>query len=156
ELETMSTTDDRDTITKLQADLAAAQASTAKMQAEIETLRAKIWNRRHSLAGKINDNQIQKAIKQARIDGERRTLSDGGGLHLQVFPTPGRGLMVSWLFRWSDTISKNKYKPRSVGLGALNYAPLATARDMAQRCRDWLREGKDPKVELALLKYRTE
>src|SRR5262249_3076808 len=150
----MSTSDDRATIAKLQAELLARQANDAKMQAEIDALRAQIWQGRvQTLPGKLNDNIINKAIKQARIDGKRHTLPDGGNLHLQIFPQPGRGLFVSWLFRWGITLSKGKYTEGSVGFGSLNETPLVKARELALQCREWIRQGKNPKVEFALLKY---
>ena len=152
----MSTTDDRETIAKLAAALAQSQANTAKMQAEIETLRSRIWDRRQTIPGRLNDSIIDKAIKQARKDGKRKQMSDGGGLQLNIFPNPYRGLIVSWMFRWTDTISKANYKPRSLGLGSLNETPLPKARAEALQCREWLREGKDPKNERKLAAHKDE
>jgi Arm DNA-binding domain len=153
----MSTTSDRDRIAKLEAALAEAQANSAKlqttMQAEIQSLRKRAWDRRSSLPGKLNDRIIQAAIKQARKDGKRRSMTDGLGLTLCICNNPYRGLIVSWQFRWSETLSKGKYKPRGIGLGSLNATPLAEARKIAVQCRDWLKDGKDPKVERALAKH---
>jgi integrase len=147
-------TDDRAAIAKLEAALAEAQATNAKHQAEIEALRSRIWDRRQTIPGRLNDSIIQKTIRQARKTGKRHQLSDGGGLQLNVEPNPYRGLIVAWCFRWTNTVSKGNYKPRSIGLGSLNQTPLAIARKEALQCREWLREGKDPKIERELAKHK--
>jgi integrase len=145
--------DEREVIAKLQAELAASQASTAKMAAEIEALRSKIWNRRSALdAGKLTEKLIAEAIAKSKQDGKRRTLSDGAGLHLAIHPEPGRGMYVSWNFRWSEYIAKNHYKQRAVGLGNQYSLSLADAREWGRRCRGWLRDGQDPQVEYQRIK----
>jgi integrase len=147
--------DEREVIAKLQAELAASQANTAKMAAEIEALRTKIWNRRSAVdAGKLTEKMIAEAIAQAKKDGKRRTLHDGTGLSLAIHPDPDRGfLYVSWNFRWADYIAKNKYKHRAVGLGNQYSLSLAEAREWARQCRMWLRGGKDPLVEYKRIKH---
>jgi integrase len=65
---------------------------------------------------------------------------DGGGLYLQVTAGKDKGQVnKSWLFRFALA-----GRERQMGLGSLNTIGLGEARDAAQRCRQVLREGKDP------------
>src|SRR5262249_11031603 len=103
---------------------------------------------------------------QARKDGKRRTLNDGGNLQLQITVPygwrkglKGWSLSVSWILKWAwtdptiPTNKKGRYKHFCAGLGSLDSLPLNAARIKAKQCRDWLAEGKNPKVELARLKH---
>jgi integrase len=150
----MSTPTGRERLVDAEQRLTASEAGNAKLRAEIEALRTQIWNRRSQIhGGKLTETMIDKAIKQARKDGKRHSMSDGLGLTLQIFPQVNRGLVVSWLFRWTVTISKGNYDPRCVGLGSLNETPLAKARELTVQCRLWLREGKDPEVEVKRMRH---
>src|SRR5262245_16310663 len=100
-------TNEREIIADLQAKLAERQAKDGQMQAELEALRKRAYLRRHeTLPGRLTQNQIDKAIAQARKDGKRRTLNDGGNLQLQITVPygwrkglKGWSLSVSWILK---------------------------------------------------------
>jgi integrase len=65
---------------------------------------------------------------------------DGGGLYLQVTAGKDEGQVnKSWLFRFAMA-----GRERQMGLGSLSTIGLGEAREAAQRCRQVVREGKDP------------
>ena len=67
------------------------------------------------------------------------------GLYLQV---AGSGTK-SWLFRYKSPVTA---KQREMGLGSLNLAPLAAARDIAVECRRQVLSGLDPLEERGRVK----
>jgi integrase len=164
----MSRTKDLETIAKRDTSMAEMQAELAKMRTENEELRKNAFRRRHETEpGQLSQNKIDAAIAQARKDGQRRTLVDGGNLHLLIAVKPhwtkgpkGWPLAVSWLFRWGYTDyaadkndRKQRYKEGCVGLGSLNSLPLEDARKRAKEGRALLAEGKNPKTVWARRKY---
>jgi integrase len=164
----MARTNDHETIAKLQAELAERQAQDAKVRAELEDLRKQAFRRRHETdPGQLSQHQIDQAIAQARKDGQRKTLTDGGNLHLLIAVKPhwtkgpnGWPLAVSWLFRWGYTDytadkndRKQRYKAGCVGLGSLNSLPLEDARKRAKEGRALLAAGENPKHVWERRKY---
>jgi integrase len=75
------------------------------------------------------------------IRNAKRDTCDGQGLWLQVSPKFGT---KSWLFRFTDPIFK---KADSMGFGAVDRVSLAKARELAQKARDVLAEGNNPRLE---------
>jgi integrase len=68
-------------------------------------------------------------------------LCDGGGLYLQVTLGRDKNVRRSWIFRYQ----RSKDDPvRDMGLGSLNDVGLADAREIARKCRNVVREGRDP------------
>lgn len=67
-----------------------------------------------------------------------RLIADGGGLYLQVTPQGSK----SFLFRYT-----HNGKPQTLGLGSINSLSLADARELAQRQRNLVQRGIDPKIE---------
>jgi integrase len=77
--------------------------------------------------------------KIARLGDGRHV--DGEGLILQI---TNNGAAKSWLFRWRDRrTGKDKY----LGLGPLHTTDIHEARSLAEKCRKYLRDGKDPGIE---------
>jgi integrase len=72
--------------------------------------------------------------------GKTRRHGDGGCLYLQV-NGPGRG---AWVF-----MAKRGGKQRPIGLGSVRDVPLKDARELADACRQALRNGRDPRSVLA-------
>jgi integrase len=72
--------------------------------------------------------------------------ADGGGLYLQVRKR-GSALEKTWLFRWKRG-GRETAQEMAIGLGPLRDVPLATAREIAGRCRKALVDGKDPRTAL--------
>ncbi len=82
-------------------------------------------------------------------------LLDGGGLYLQVTrrapakPKEKRNkqsdeVAKSWVFRYRDRVT---HKLREMGLGSYSDVSLEKARELAQKKRDLLHDGKDPIAE---------
>jgi integrase len=65
---------------------------------------------------------------------------DGGNLYLQVSLGAAGNLRRSWIFRYE---LKGR-KPRDMGLGSINDATLAEARETARQYRKLVKEGIDP------------
>jgi Arm DNA-binding domain len=82
------------------------------------------------------DRLTALAVRNAQKD-----TCDGQGLWLQVSSKFGT---KSWLFRFTDPIFK---KPDSMGFGAVDRVSLAKARELAQKARDVLAEGNNPRLE---------
>jgi integrase len=72
--------------------------------------------------------------------GKPRRYGDGGLLYLQISST-GHG---SWVF-----MPKVGGRQRPIGLGSAQDVSLKEARDLADACRQALRQGRDPKTALA-------
>ena len=83
------------------------------------------------------------AVKAALKKNKKTRLYDGQGKGLRL-DTTGTG-SGSWIFRAHH--KGPDYRPE-VGLGSVRDVPLAEARALTEQCRAWLREGKDPKIEL--------
>ncbi|MEO9469215.1 integrase arm-type DNA-binding domain-containing protein [Parasphingorhabdus sp.] len=69
--------------------------------------------------------------------------ADGAGLYLLVKPSGSK----SWVLR-----IQHERKRQDFGLGSANKIGLSAVRDTATRYRQWIAQGKSPKVELAKLK----
>jgi integrase len=68
-------------------------------------------------------------------------LCDGGGLYLQMTLGQDKNIRRSWIFRYQ----RSKDDPvRDMGLGSLNDIGLAEAREIARKCRNIVKEGRDP------------
>ena len=72
--------------------------------------------------------------------GKRRRHGDGGCLYLQV-NGPERG---AWVF-----MPKRGGKQRPIGLGSAHDVSLKDARELAEACRQAMRQGRDPRTVLA-------
>src|SRR5262245_44253692 len=123
------------------------EARLVAVQAELERVKQQAAMRRPARRvhkGKLTERQIEEFIRTRAIG----TYSDTGNLSLQIYPR-GRdgGVIVSWLFRWTTTISVGNYKSESMGLGAYRDMSLDEAREEAFKYRRVLSEGNDPKIE---------
>ena len=86
----------------------------------------------------LTDRAVRAALKQQ----EPVRLYDGQGKGLRLDTTgTGHG---SWIFRYL----KGPAKRAEMGLGSVHDVTLAEARQLTDQCRAWMRQGKDPKVEL--------
>ncbi|MCY4453103.1 MAG: integrase arm-type DNA-binding domain-containing protein [Immundisolibacterales bacterium] len=84
-----------------------------------------------------------RAVKAALKKNKKLRLYDGQGKGLRLDTTgTGHG---SWIFRAHH--KGPDYRPE-VGLGSVRDVSLAEARGLTDQCRAWLREGKEPKIEL--------
>jgi len=72
------------------------------------------------------------AVQKLRTPGRH---PDGGGLYLQITPTGGK----SWIFRY-----RHLGRERQMGLGPVQFVPLADARQLAYEARRQRHEGQDP------------
>jgi integrase len=72
--------------------------------------------------------------------GKPRRHGDGGNLYLQVNGAD-RG---AWVF-----MTKSGGKQRPIGLGSARDVSLKDARDLAEACRQAVRQGRDPRTVLA-------
>ena len=97
---------------------------------------------------RLNDKKVRTAkpkgkTKRGENKGRPRDtvmLCDGGGLYLQVTLGQDKNVRRSWIFRY-----QRKDGPvRDMGLGSLNDIGLAEAREIARKCRNVVREGRDP------------
>ena len=87
----------------------------------------------------LTDRAVRAALKQQ----EPVRLYDGQGKGLRLDTTgTGHG---SWIFRAN---LKGLAKRIEMGLGSARDVGLAEARQLTDQCRAWMRQGKDPKVEL--------
>ena len=80
---------------------------------------------------KLSDVAVKAARKPARI-------SDGGNLFLRVSATGSK----SWSFMWN--VAGKRYE---IGLGAYPAVSLGNARGVAQRYREIVADGGNPKAE---------
>ncbi len=72
--------------------------------------------------------------------GNARRHGDGGCLYLQV-NGPDRG---AWVF-----MTKRGGRQRPIGLGSAHDVSLKDARELAEACRQAMRQGRDPRMVLA-------
>jgi integrase len=79
-------------------------------------------------------------VKSLLKRGKPGRYADGGLLYLQV-SKPGRG---SWVF-----MPKANGKQRPIGLGPASDVKLKHARELAEACRQAVRQGRDPRTVLA-------
>ena len=84
----------------------------------------------------LSDPGVKSLLKR----GKPGRYADGGLLYLQV-SKPGRG---SWVF-----MPKTNGKQRPVGLGPVSDVTLKHARELAEACRQAVRQGRDPRTVLA-------
>jgi integrase len=97
---------------------------------------------------KLKDRTLQKYYDKAQP--KQLTLADGDGLSARVSPLGG----ISWLYRYRlggkiVWLTLGKYSDDS-GM------TIAMARAKRDECRQWLADGKNPKVELQLQKIAIE
>jgi integrase len=98
---------------------------------------------------RLNDRQVRTAKPTGKITrganaGKARDslmLCDGGGLYLQLTVGKDKNIRRSWIFRFQR---RNGGPVRDMGLGSLNDVGLGEARDKARKCRNLVKEGKDP------------
>ena len=87
----------------------------------------------------LTDRAVRAALKK----NKKVRLYDGQGKGLRLDTTgTGHG---SWIFRAN---LKGLAKRIEMGLGSARDVGLAEARQLTDQCRAWMRQGKDPKVEL--------
>jgi len=84
---------------------------------------------------KIKASQIGKA-------DEPGWLNDGAGLYLRTH----KNLSQSWVFRYRDRYKGGKL--RDVGLGGTGDVTLAKARELTDKAREAVREGRDPRLAI--------
>ena len=75
--------------------------------------------------------------------------ADGGGLYLRVRQR-SQQIERLWLFRYKRG-GRGKAKELNISLGALRSVSLASARKMAQACREAIALGQDPRAALSKL-----
>lgn len=90
----------------------------------------------------LTDTQVRSAKPQAK----EYTLRDGRNLFLRVATDGAR----YWIFRYQYAA-----KQKQMSLGRYPGVTLQEARDEADRCRKWLRDGKDPQVCREVERART-
>ena len=98
---------------------------------------------------RLNDRQVRTAKPSGKIargpnSGKGRDtlmLCDGGGLYLQVSVGKDQNVRRSWIFRYQRAKGQSV---RDMGLGSINDVGLAKAREIARKCRNLVKEGKDP------------
>jgi hypothetical protein len=74
------------------------------------------------------------------IRNAKKDVADGYGLWCQVSEKYGT---KAWLFRFTCPVSK---KPDSMGFGAVDAVSLAKARELAQKARDQIADGANPRL----------
>src|SRR5215471_9272716 len=79
-------------------------------------------------------------VKALLRRGRPRRHGDGGNLYLQVNGAD-RG---AWVF-----MTKRGGKQRPIGLGSARDVSLKDARELAEACRQAVRQGRDPRTVLA-------
>jgi integrase len=132
-------------------------AVDAVMKIERDKVRARLRGDRRAAfrhVGKLAT--VAEELEGGKPGIKRRTrwLADGGGLLLQVAPSPNDpdGYSKSWVFRYSlpeKVISKSgkvRRRQRMLGLGSLNTVSLSDARAAAVECRKMRLAGIDPLV----------
>lgn len=94
--------------------------------------------------GKLYDKNLKAVInkKHPKIF----TLTDGEGLGARV-SVKGK---ISWQYRY-----KIDGKSQRIDLGGYPAISLLKAREEAQKCREWLAEGYDPKSQRSLIRNKT-
>jgi integrase len=98
---------------------------------------------------RLSARRIHTAKPQGRVTrgphkGKPRDavlLCDGGGLYAQITLSKKNNVRRSWIFRYQLT---KDHPVRDMGLGPIDDIDLATARELARKCRGLIREGKDP------------
>ena len=91
---------------------------------------------------KLTDQAINKAAREAEVDGKRRELADAGcpGLRIRITPTGGR----SWILGARDKLGK----ARRYSLGSYPAMGISAAREAARAMRHKVKqEGADPIAE---------
>ena len=74
------------------------------------------------------------------------TISDGGGLSARV----SKSGKISWFFRYR--LGGRETNQEWISLGRYPDTTLQQAREKRDKCRAWIDNGKDPKVEMAMKK----
>lgn len=75
------------------------------------------------------------------------TESDGKGLSVRVRPSKAGGKnILTWMYRYRF----GSPNPKVLYLGTYPDTPLKKARNRAEKCRAWLADHKDPKIEYQL------
>ncbi|CAH6969595.1 Site-specific integrase [Vibrio crassostreae] len=87
---------------------------------------------------KLSDSKLKTLL--SKPTGKQVTLADGLGLSARVSPVGG----ISWLFRYRDSLSK---KQIWLSLGKYPDLSIKQAREERDKVREWLANGKDPKIE---------
>ncbi|CAM3981022.1 Putative prophage CPS-53 integrase [Vibrio aerogenes CECT 7868] len=93
---------------------------------------------------KINDRFL-KAIYGKPYEGQS-VISDGSGLSARI----SKNGAIGWIYRYR--LGGRETNPKLLGLGSYPETSLKQAREKRDRCREWLDNGKDPGVEMNLLR----
>lgn len=89
----------------------------------------------------LNDTKLRR-IDGKSYDGPEE-LPDGGGLSARVSP---KGLITfQYRYRFNG-------KPTRLKLGTYGKLSIKDARESMEQCKKWLEEGKDPAVQLKMVK----
>lgn len=85
----------------------------------------------------LTDSHIQDALPKDKM----YTLTDGGSLFLEVFPTGSK------YWRFGFRFPKGDKTKRKLSLGVYPKVTLKTARELAQEARQQLAAGIDPRIQ---------
>ena len=87
---------------------------------------------------KLSDSKLKASLNKPV--GKQITLADGLGLSARISPVGG----ISWLFRYRDSLTK---KQVWISLGKYPDLSIKQAREERDKIREWLANGKDPRIE---------
>jgi integrase len=139
----------------LQTQLVNAQAEITRIQAELEFIRQGPNRRHHGvLDGRLTPVKVKEIVKQTKAAGKKsHDVVDCRNLVLQI-RAGGRadymqGYILSWTFRWSETLATGTYKTATIGLGAYRDVTIQEAREKALIHRRVLDDGGNPRIALA-------
>lgn len=96
---------------------------------------------------KLTDRKLRTLLGIA--SGKESKIADGGGLMVRVTKAGA----ISWFFRYR--IGGRNCEPQRLTLGKYPDMSLKQAREIRDQCRSWLAEGRDPKLQLKLIKSET-
>ncbi|MFA0523898.1 tyrosine-type recombinase/integrase [Vibrio sp. 10N.222.52.C3] len=95
----------------------------------------------------LTDSKLKGLLKGH--DSKRPTKhTDGLGFYVLAHRTG----VVTFMFKWNTPDRKERNIKLGVYTGRLDGITLAAAREKADQCRGWVREGRDPKIELQILR----
>ncbi|NCB55904.1 MAG: site-specific integrase [Gammaproteobacteria bacterium] len=89
---------------------------------------------------KLNDNKLKALLKN--LPEKETWIADGEGLALRM----QRGGNLSWYFRYR--LGGRNSKLERLFIGKYPDLPLAAARKLKDKCRNWLADNKDPRFML--------
>ena len=89
---------------------------------------------------KLNDNKLKALLKN--LPEKETWIADGEGLALRM----QRGGNLWWYFRYR--LGGRNSKLERLFIGKYPDLPLAAARKLKDKCRNWLADNKDPRFML--------